>query len=217
MAVNGLSWKVALVLFVFSLSVNAKTIYDLRTNYEVAPLSVEGTPVFSWKMDAAGQYKAAQTAYRIIVATSESDLQANRLVYDSQKQKSSRSVCRYYNGTPLKPCTRYFWQVQVWDEKGKMTESEPAWFETSLMNEGWSGAQWIGSPQEGLSKYASNLIFNFDVKVPEGSHAASFLFGAIDSQNYWGIQYNITELETISQDARKRTVVKRSQDRKSVV
>lgn len=51
MAVNGLSWKVALVLFVFSLSVNAKTIYDLRTNYEVAPLSVEGTPVFSWKMD----------------------------------------------------------------------------------------------------------------------------------------------------------------------
>ena len=73
MAVNGLSWKVALVLFVFSLSVNAKTIYDLRTNYEVAPLSVEGTPVFSWKMDAAGQYKAAQTAYRIIVATSESD------------------------------------------------------------------------------------------------------------------------------------------------
>ena len=72
MAVNGLSWKVALVLFVFSLSVNAKTIYDLRTNYEVAPLSVEGTPVFSWKMDASGQYKAAQTAYRIIVATSES-------------------------------------------------------------------------------------------------------------------------------------------------
>ena len=211
MAVNGLSWKVALVLFVFSLSVNAKTIYDLRTNYEVAPLSVEGTPVFSWKMDAAGQYKAAQTAYRIIVATSESDLQANRLVYDSQKQKSSQSVCCYYNGTPLKPCTRYFWQVQVWDEKGKMTESEPAWFETSLMNEGWSGAQWIGSPQEGLSKYASNLIFNFDVEVPEGSHAASFLFGAIDSQNYWGIQYNITELETISQDARKRTVVKRSQ------
>ena len=30
MAVNGLSWKVALVLFVFSLSVNAKTIYGRK-------------------------------------------------------------------------------------------------------------------------------------------------------------------------------------------
>lgn len=187
---------------------NAKNLYDLRTNYEVTPMSVEQTPVFSWKMEADGQYKASQSAYRILVSTTDPESGNQRNVYDSGKQKGSSSICQYYKGEALRPCTRYYWKVQVWDEKGKMIESQPTWFETSLMNEGWSGAKWIGSPVEGLSKYSSNLIFDFDLKVPEGSHFASFIWGAWDEQNFWEIRYSLTDIKTVTFDKKKRAVTK---------
>ena len=187
-----------------------KYVYDLRTNYEAAPLSVERAPVFSWKMNAEGQYGASQTAYRIMVSSSEVRLENGQYVYDSGKTKGSSSICHYYAGEPLMPCSRYFWKVQVWDEKGKMAESAPAWFETALMNEGWSGAEWIGSPTEGLSKYASNLIFDFDLKIPEGSNEASFIWGAWDVANYWGIRYSLTKVKSVVRDNRNREVTRQS-------
>lgn len=181
------------LLFSWNSFAHNKQIIDLRTNYETTPLALEGSIVFSWKMDAGNQYKARQRAYRLLMAESAENLSKKRYLYDSQKKVSDNSVCIYYNGKPLGPCKRYYWKVQVWDEKGKMTESTPTWFETSLMNSGWDGAQWIGSSKEVLSKYIVDVIMEFDAKISCGSHVAPFIFGARNSHNYCGVELTLKE------------------------
>ena len=165
-----------------------RTITDLRVNYETCPFGVD-SPVFSWRMEAVGEYKASQKAYRIVMADSEAAMRSNRFVYDTGKTTGSESVCLRYKGNDLKPCTRYYWKVYVWDERDRMWESPVSWYETSLMDSGWDGAQWIGSDKEILSKYASNLIFDYDVQISPTSHEVSFVFGVKDENNYWGARY----------------------------
>lgn len=171
----------------------AKRIVDLKTNYEAMPVGVEGNVDFSWRMEAAGAYKARQTAFRILLAESESALGKENLVYDSQKKAGSNSVCHQLAGLSLKPCTKYFWKVQVWDEKGRMTESAPSWFETSLMQSGWSGAQWVGSPKEIFSIYFVNFVIDYDMAVEKGGQGATFVFGAKDKDNYCALEYSLRQ------------------------
>jgi len=99
-------------------------------------------PRLSWQMQS-GRIGAAQTAYRIKVALSPDKLQ-DGAVWDSGRVTSSESVGIEYNGTPLQPGTRYYWQVQTWDEHGQPVQlSEPSWWETGLLKpSGWT-AQWI--------------------------------------------------------------------------
>ena len=47
---------------------------------------------------------------------------------------SSDSINITYGGPTLKPQTRYFWLVRVWDKKGSSSVSAPAWFETGLLS-----------------------------------------------------------------------------------
>ncbi|MCH3969536.1 MAG: glycoside hydrolase family 78 protein [Prevotella sp.] len=175
----------------FCTSLKAKSrmeITDLLTNYETTPYGVEGKPVFSWKMDVGRGYKSLQKAYRVLVGESPEDLQNGIYVYDSGKITSGLSVSIPYNGRALQPCTRYFWKVIVWDQKGHPCDSRPVWFETSLMNSGWDGAQWIGSGRPLLSKYLSNCILDYEVQIARHSHSSVFVFGCRDSLNYVGAQ-----------------------------
>ena len=137
---------VVLVAAIAALHITAgakKAIVNLRTCYQQNPLGMEETPDFSWQMIDDQQYCARQKAYRIVVATSPEALKKEEYVYDTGKVDSDLSVCIPYTGAALKPCTRYYWKVYVWDERDKMTSSkEEAWFETALMSpEGWAGAE----------------------------------------------------------------------------
>ena len=168
-----------------------RIITDLRTNYQTCPLGVD-TPVFSWKMESNGGYNASQKAYRIVMAASEADLNAGKYLYDTGKKEGLESVCLHYDGGKLQPSSRYFWKVYVWDERNRVLESSPSWYETSLMDSGWGDAQWIGSEKEILSKYASNLIFDYDMQLSPQGKEASFVFGVLDDANYWGATYCLT-------------------------
>ena len=119
------------------------SINDLRVEYQKNPMGIDAIyPRFSWKMEPAVR-GAAQTAYAITVST---DKAGKQQVWYSGKVTSDRSVHIRYAGDDLQPVTRYYWKVDVWnqDEK-KLSSSEPAFFETGLMNSGWSGAQWLKS------------------------------------------------------------------------
>ncbi len=63
-------------------------------------------------------------------------------VWDSGRIASSDSINIPYNGPVLKPQTRYFWQVRVWDNHNQPTTSAPAFFETGLSPSDWT-AKWI--------------------------------------------------------------------------
>jgi alpha-L-rhamnosidase len=67
--------------------------------------------------------------------------------------ESDKSVNVEYGGAALKSMQRVYWQVRVWDNKGKVSDwSEPAYWETGILKpELWS-AKWITLPGEKDSK-----------------------------------------------------------------
>ncbi|MFH0843302.1 MAG: family 78 glycoside hydrolase catalytic domain [Bacteroidota bacterium] len=154
-------------------------ITDLKVQSLVEPLSVEDrNPLLSWQMesDITGQ---KQTAYQIVVSQ-EAD---GKVVWDSEKRESGISVNIAYDGTPLEPETSYSWVLTVWDAAEKSYSSSSR-FETGIMDpdiSAWSGAKWIGSNMLTLDA-ASAILFeiNTDFRIPEGSNAASIIFGAND-------------------------------------
>ncbi|MCE7011355.1 glycoside hydrolase family 78 protein [Kibdelosporangium philippinense] len=109
-----------------------------RTTVEYAD-SLLGTdvanPRLSWVLGSELP-GARQTAYQIRV----------KGMWDSGKVSSDQSVAVRYAGSPLRPQTRYEWQVRAWDSANRPTEwSRLGWWETGLLGTAWQ-ARWIGSP-----------------------------------------------------------------------
>ena len=123
---------------------------QLRCEKETSPLIDVEHPRFSWVNTCDKQSgKAAQSAYRIRVATSLSGLKSTP-VWDSGKQSSAASLNIQYGGERLRSQQDYWWQVQVWDSCGKASKwSEPSRFHTGLFSpKEWRG-EWIGAPWQG--------------------------------------------------------------------
>lgn len=125
------------------LTVTAPTVEYVRH-----PLGLDTPrPRLSWPLasDGAG---ARQSAYRIRVATSAARL-TRPDVWDSGRITSADSVLVPYAGPELRPRTRYFWTVRVWDADGTASAwSEPSWWETGLSGaDDWT-ARWISAPAE---------------------------------------------------------------------
>lgn len=173
-------------------SLNAATVItNLRTEAMETPLGIdEARPYFSWQM-SSDRIGAAQRAYRLLVADSEDKLSTGGYVYDSGMVRSEESLNVKYSGRALNGTTRYFWKVQVWDETGAMIESEPSWFETGLMNVGWSNARWIGSDELGASKYRTFFNIDYDIQIPEGNNRGVFVYSAKDEKNYIAVELDL--------------------------
>jgi alpha-L-rhamnosidase len=122
----------------------AATPVQLRTEHQTNPLGIDAaTPHFAWQSDST-KPNWTQSAYQILVATNEKNLASGKPdIWDSGRIASSDSINIPYAGSPLKPQTRYFWLVRVWDNKGANSPSTPAWFETGLLSPSDWTAQWI--------------------------------------------------------------------------
>lgn len=162
----------------------AKRIVNLRTCYQTTPLALEQNPTFSWRMLADDAYGASQKAYRIVLSDSKENLSKGVYVYDSGKQTSDISVCVPYRGTALKPATRYYWKVSVWDEKNREISSDATWFETAMKSGDWEGAQWIGSQKAAISRYNSYALFQVDFQLDKPCKEGTFVFCQKDKDNY---------------------------------
>lgn len=176
------------ILVIYSTTLHATNlpvnIHKLKVEYTETPLGIDvEIPRFSWQMqsDVRG---ARQTAYQIVVTD-----ELGSKVWDSGKVKSDISLNIKYDGTALKPTTRYTWQLTVWNEKNKQITSE-SWFETGLMNtdqSAWSGAKWIGGNDDDIVLYSHYLpVFRIDysIQLDEQSKStrAGFVFGANDKR-----------------------------------
>ena len=158
---------------------------DLQVEYMETPLGIDvEAPRFSWKMVSA-KYDQRQEAYRITVK----ETGKGTLVYDSDRCVSDVSVGVVYRGEALKPCTRYEWTVEVWNQNGRVGRAS-SWFETGLMGSGWSGARWISSGQPHFSRYRSRYQIDFDLQCNGKNPEPVFIFGRKDERNF--VQLNLT-------------------------
>src|ERR671911_2951020 len=107
----------------------------LECEYRTDPLGIgERSPRLSWTLEAEGRGRA-QSAYRVLVAGNEEDLEAERnLLWDSGRVESGRTIGVEYEGEALRSGSHCVWKVRVWDGAGNPSPySHPAVFETGLL------------------------------------------------------------------------------------
>ncbi len=113
--------------------------YELR--YDGVNFSL-AKPVFSWKLLSEAK-NVMQEAYAIKVATDLRSLRSGKnLVWNTGKISGDKSIAVPYKGEELKSRQTYYWQVTVWDNKGKSAKSEIQQWTCGLQESDWE-AQWI--------------------------------------------------------------------------
>ena len=122
---------------------------DLRCEYRKNPLGI-GTlkPRLRWALELTdpGARGRRQTAYQILVASSEEGLRYDRGdLWDTGRVESDKSIQVPYEGKPLASGRMVWWKVRVWDNNGKPSAwSELAFWSMGLLKaEDWKG-KWIG-------------------------------------------------------------------------
>jgi alpha-L-rhamnosidase len=117
----------------------------LKCEYAANPIGVDvARPRFSWVLKSARRGQV-QTAYQILVASSQQKLQADAGdKWDSGQVNSDRSVKIAYQGKALTSRERCWWKIRAWDKEGKASAySAPATFEMGLLQRSdWKG-KWI--------------------------------------------------------------------------
>lgn len=147
----------AALLFFFSAVAFAITPSVLRCENRAEPLGVEApAPRLSWQLQAApGQTNKSQSAYRILVASSEANLAADTGdLWDSGKVATSQSRNIRYAGPALASAQKVHWKVRTWDEADQPTAwSTPESWTMGLMAPGdWQGASWMGAADTSTSQ-----------------------------------------------------------------
>lgn len=117
----------------------------LTCEYIENPLGIDVlVPRLTWTL-TANQRNQRQSAYELMVSDNLNTIQQFQgNMWTSGKVQSSQTVLVEYKGEALKPFTRYYWCVRVYDQKGEASSwSKPAWFETAMLNAKDWQAQWI--------------------------------------------------------------------------
>lgn len=125
----------------------AMEIQHIRCEGQETPLGIDAqAPRFSWIL-TSDEPNQKQSAYHLQIATSLENFNNKADVFDSGKNNSDASMHIRIEGLALNSSTRYFWRVRVWDKNDRPSEwSDPAWFETGLLNASDWQAQWISGP-----------------------------------------------------------------------
>ncbi|RYZ44447.1 MAG: alpha-L-rhamnosidase, partial [Chitinophagaceae bacterium] len=122
--------------------------------YRENPLGIdEQKPRFTWTLQSALRNQQ-QSAYEIEVSDNLAALQRGQAnVWKSGKVLSSQQSLVEYSGDSLRSFTRYYWRVKLYDGKGEASDwSQPAFFETAMLQAAdWKGA-WIGDGRKQFEK-----------------------------------------------------------------
>ncbi len=133
-------------LFMILQSATGSDLKGFRVCRMTEPAGIVRTAQFSWQIESK-KLNVMQTAYRLRVATSMSDLKAGRnLLWDSEQTNSSESVAVPYQGRRLPYQSQVYWQVEVWLSTGECLKSPVQSFLTGLKHF-LPEAQWIGSEE----------------------------------------------------------------------
>lgn len=136
---------------------------NLNCDYLVNPIGIDNShPRLSWRLNDTRK-GAKQTAYQIIVDTdSLSVINGQGKIWDTKKTQSDEILITY-SGQRLKPFTRYYWKVNVWDMNEVQSSSGVSVFETGMMNiSNWKGS-WISDHHDKEYKPAPYFRKKFNI------------------------------------------------------
>jgi alpha-L-rhamnosidase len=145
----GMKKNALLILLLFiSATIFSQTIVvdHLQCEHKLDPMAINtSAPQFGWQLQST-QRNVLQTAYRILVSDNPDLLKKNiGNTWDSKKISSNNSIQVAFKGKKINSATKYFWKVQVWDNKHTTAWSETASFSTGLFTAAdWDNAKWIG-------------------------------------------------------------------------
>lgn len=136
----------------------------LRCEYQQAPLALATVaPRLSWELEPVAGVSSAtalppdaatlatQVAYRIRAASVPDLLEGEGAdLWDSGWVRSAMTWGVEWRGKPLGPLQRCYWRVSLEDDDGELRHSDPAVFETGMLDAVWQ-AEWIAAPDELLS------------------------------------------------------------------
>ncbi len=134
-------------LFLASLSCiksNAKIeLQNLLCEYLETPIGIDSeTPRFRWSM-VSDRTGSKQKSYYLSVGTDSLEvLQGNGKMWQFHRKNDEASLV-VYQGKKLQPFTKYYWGVQVVDDKNAKSDFTVSSFETGMMQQNhWKG-KWI--------------------------------------------------------------------------
>ncbi len=193
-----LLWSFCLsFLFLVTTSQAALNVADLSCEDLKDPMGIDVTqPRLSWNLTSS-ERDTKQSAYEILVATSEASLKPGAAdLWDSGKVGSDTSVFVPYVGKPLASRIACFWKVRVWDENGKASgwSKTASWSMGMLQTNDWQ-AQWIGQDGQDVTNTltdtswiwcptadpaaatnAETVYFRRIVTIPAGRHIKRAVF-----------------------------------------
>jgi alpha-L-rhamnosidase len=128
---------------------------NLRCEYRVNPHGIDVVkPRLSWVLNSE-QRGQKQTAYRILVASSEEKINHDQGdLWDTGKVNSQKSIQIVYGGRPLESRMSCYWKVRIWDSDSKPSDwSKPAFWTMGLLEQEDFKAEWIGYDAEPSADY----------------------------------------------------------------
>jgi alpha-L-rhamnosidase len=139
---KNLSLTAAMLLLVFFSPVSAQlSVQHLLTENLKNPIGLDSKlPRFSWQLEAA-ERNELQTAYEIRISKGSNGKEP---LWNSGKVSSSQSRHIVYGGPGLQSGKKYYWQVRIWDNNGRVSPwSTPTWWQTGLFEPADWTAKWI--------------------------------------------------------------------------
>mgnify|MGYP001443628134 CR=1 FL=1 len=137
---------------------------NLNCENLVNPLGIDSpSPRLKWQLNDS-RAGALQKGYQVLVSTDSASLLINKADMWNSNHITGSNMQVVYNGKQLKPFTKYYWKVFVWDKDGKKSQASIiASFETGMMNmKNWQG-KWITDSRDSSLKPAS--YFRKDVAL----------------------------------------------------
>lgn len=139
---------------------------DLQCENLTNPLGLDKlTPRFSWRL-LAGDRGLMQQAYEIRVATDSMQLvEGKGNIWTSGKTMTDQSTYVPYDGPRLQTATKYYWQVRVYDNFGRISPwSDVAYWRMGLLNATDWKAEWIKQDPDLQTAEVTNPIFRHEFK-----------------------------------------------------
>jgi alpha-L-rhamnosidase len=159
---------------------------DLRCEDLVNPVGIDAAkPRLSWRMEAE-HHGAAQTAYRVLCATSPELLQEGAAdLWDSGRIETDRSRHIEYGGKKLPRGVRCHWTVRTWNEKGDASDwcRPGSWTTFDMTSDSDWQAQWITQNHKGSAVPWLRRSFQLD-------HAPEKAFIYVNALGYFQLFIN---------------------------